>query len=65
MAKKMCELCQESASDLRFGVRLCQNCLEGYTKAMSGDADAVSRFSDPDNFPHATEQAKIRLLGAL
>lgn len=66
MAKKLCELCQkEYESDMRFGIRLCQNCLDGYSKAMSGDIDVATQFSNPQDFPNASEQAKNIIIGGI
>lgn len=66
MAKKLCALCQqEYASDMRFGVMLCQTCIDGYSKAMGGDADAVAHFSNPKNFPNATELAQKNVIGRI
>lgn len=66
MAKKLCELCQqECESDKRFGVGLCRNCLDGYSKAMSGDVDAATRFSNPQNFPNATEAAQKYIINSV
>lgn len=66
MAKKLCELCQkEYESDMRFGIRLCQNCLDGYSKAMSGDIDMATQFSNPQNFPNASEKAKKIIIGGI
>lgn len=63
MAKKLCELCQESAQrDMRFGVGLCEECLDCYDKTMSGDADAGARLADSRNYPRATELAKYRII---
>ena len=64
MAKQLCELCQkEYERDMRFGVRLCQSCVDGYTNAMCGDVDAGAHFANPQNFPNATEQAKKIIIG--
>ena len=59
MAKRMCELCQQKLTyDMRFGVYMCQTCLESYNRALSGNAEAINRFSDPQNFPNASARAK-------
>lgn len=66
MAKKLCELCQQNfESDMRFGVRLCQECLDGYSAAMRGDLDAVTQFSNPQNFLKATDLAKKTIIYAI
>lgn len=63
MARKLCDLCQrESESDVRFGVRLCQNCPDDYAKAMSGDSEAIDYLSDSENFPYATEAARKQIV---
>ena len=66
MAKKMCDLCQQAvAKDMRFGVNLCESCLDGYHKAMDGDLAFVARFSNAQNFPNATNLAKIRIIDSI
>lgn len=64
MAKNFCDLCQQESNerDMRFGVMLCQDCLDSFSKAMSGDADAVAYFLNPQNFPNATEFAQKRIV---
>lgn len=63
MAKKLCELCGKNLeADMRFGVRLCQECLDGYNKAMSGDTDAVARFLCLQNFPNAADLAQKQII---
>ncbi len=66
MAKKLCELCQkEHESDMRFGIRLCQSCLDGYSQAMRGNIEVATQFSNPQNFPNASEQAKKIIIGSV
>lgn len=66
MAKKLCELCQKNQErDMRFGVRLCQECMDGYDKAMAGDVEIANKFIDPQNFPDATEQAKKNIVAVI
>jgi len=66
MAKKLCDLCQQAyESDMRFGVRLCQSCLDGYSKAMCGDVEAATQFSNPQNFPNATELAQKYIIDGI
>ncbi len=63
MAKRICELCQQNPSaDLRFGVSLCKDCIDRYNKAFSGDPAAVSYFSDPQNFPYASDAARLNIV---
>ena len=63
MAKRICELCQQNPSaDLRFGVSLCKDCIDGYNKAFSGDPAAISYFSDPQNFPYASDSARLNII---
>ena len=63
MAKKLCELCQQNyESDMRFGVRLCQECLDDYSAAVSGDLDAVAKFSNPQNYINATDLARKTII---
>lgn len=58
MEKQLCELCRQyRQSDMRFGVRLCKECIEGLSKVAAGDAEALARYSDPQNFPDATDGA--------
>ena len=64
MAKQMCDLCQQHpVSDMVYGVSLCENCMGGYDQAMNGDPAAIAYFSNPQNFPMATELAQIRIVG--
>lgn len=63
MAKKVCDLCQQSAAaQLRFGVNLCNDCSIGYDKAILGDTAFADRFSDPSNFPNATPLAQKNII---
>ena len=66
MKKNMCELCQKNfASDMRFGVWLCEDCIDGYEKSMHGDVDKTTLFSNADNFPHATDSAKKNIINVI
>lgn len=66
MAKKLCEMCQQNyESDMRFGVSLCQECLDGYSKAMGGDVNVAAYFSNLQNFPNATERAKKNIIDGI
>lgn len=61
-----CELCQSKiASDMRFGVWLCVDCIDGYEKSMRGDVEKSTRFSNPDNFPHATDLATKNIINII
>lgn len=63
MAKKVCDLCQQSAAaQLRFGVNLCNDCSIGYDKAILGDTSFADRFCDPSNFPNATPLARKNII---
>ena len=63
MAKRMCELCQQKlAYDMRFGVHLCEDCVNGYNKSFSNDTAAINYFSNPKNFPYATEEAQNKIV---
>ena len=63
MENKKCELCQKNdVIDMRFGVKLCQNCIDEYHKALSGDTELAKKISNPDNFPHATDMAKKNII---
>ena len=66
MSKKICDLCQQQpARDTRFGVNLCGSCLEGYEKSIGGDVSVATFYSDPQNFPYATNLAKNRIIDAV
>ena len=66
MASKMCELCQQSAaSEVLFGVNLCSNCYEGYSKASQGTPEYVERFSSQENFPYASAKAISNIIGRI
>lgn len=62
---KNCELCGRNSSnnEMIFGVWLCQECRWGYRRAMDGDYNAYTKFSNPLNFPSATETAKKEIIG--
>ena len=61
-----CELCQSKiASDMRFGVWLCVDCIDGYEKSMHGDVEKSTLFSNPDNFPHATDLATKNIINVI
>ena len=64
---KNCELCGRVSSDneMLFGVWLCQECRWGYRRAMDGDYNAYTKFSNPLNFPNATETAKKEIIGII
>ena len=60
---KICELCQApEAWDTRFGIQLCQNCLEGFESVMKNDIDAIQKYADEENYPNATENAKQQII---
>ena len=61
-----CELCQSKiASEMRFGVWLCADCIDGYEKSMRGDVEKSTRFSNPDNFPDATDLATKNIINII
>lgn len=63
MAKKICELCKnEDAQGTLFGVNICDNCRESFSKAMAKDMLEIERFLNPKTFPNATELAKKNII---
>ena len=67
MAKKNCELCGKLANDndMRFGVWLCQECIQGYRDSMDGNIEAHKYYSNPQNFPNATDKAIKEILSLI
>lgn len=63
MVNKICELCGSAHKvDMRFGVYMCQDCIDLYNKAMQGDKAALTRLSNPANYPNATLSAQNRII---
>ena len=57
MAKE-CELCRKNPeAHMRFGVGICQSCIEHYHKAILGDLYELKYFITPENFPNPTDKA--------
>lgn len=66
MAKILCELCHKNLEkDMRFGVKLCDECVKEYDNALRGDMDAAMKLTNPDNFPNATDMAKRNIIGII
>lgn len=66
MAKKICELCQESyAKDMRLGVKLCLDCTDRFYKAITGDLDTAVSFLDQQSFPNASSAAREYIIGSV
>ena len=65
MSNNMCELCRnKEAGDVRFGVKICPECLKIYLKAMEGDQKAREQFNDT-SFPDATPNAKRNIIALM
>lgn len=59
----LCELCGKNrSSDMRFGVEICNPCIDHFQKAILGDIDEIKYFITPDNFPNATSEAKEKII---
>ena len=66
MAKKMCELCQQAtATTVLFGVDLCNNCYDEYSKASQGVKEYVEKFSSSENFPYASVKATSNIISRI
>lgn len=53
-----CELCRlEKETERKFGVDLCEECYKGFSDVLSGDNDALEKYSDLDSFPDASPNA--------
>lgn len=60
---KLCELCRKSyATDMLFGVSMCQPCVDHSHKAILGDIDELKYFLSPTTFPDATAQAEEKII---
>ena len=60
---KLCELCrQKNESDMRFGVSLCQDCADAFSKAVLGDQEAIAYITDEEKTSVATEAAQRKII---
>ena len=60
---KQCELCGKNhATDMLFGVNMCQSCSDHSHKAIIGDLDELRYFLSPGAFPNPTAQAQEKLI---
>lgn len=61
--EKYCELCQKYyATDMYFGVGLCDECYEGFQKVLQKDSEMVLKYKESYNFPNASEKAKKEII---
>lgn len=61
---KLCELCQqEYANESVYNIDLCEECYNGFMGVLQNDIEMLEKFSNPNNFPNATEKAKEDIVG--
>lgn len=61
---KNCELCQkEIATKEKFGVKLCEECHNGFDDILKGKREAWIAYSDESKFPNATDRALREIVG--
>ena len=59
----MCELCHSrTATESIYDIELCDSCFNGFMSILQGDFEALEKYSNSNNFPHATDKAKEQII---